>query len=111
MFWFTIEKKITTFFLIYTSWSLFPNFFIVVASQDKKTHNTVGTQGFYWQDGGLSPTSRDVNVTVTTLPSSKLVSYPFLVDKTPYPIDSPTLLPENAEVANQKKKAKKGTQF
>ena len=88
MFWFTIEKKITTFFLIYTSWSLFPNFFIVVASQDKKTHNTVGTQGFYWQDGGLSPTSRDVNVTV------------FLLDKTPYPIDSPTLLPENAEIAN-----------
>ena len=80
LYWFTIEKKITTYFLMYILWSLFPNFVIVVASQDKKTHNTVGTQRFYWQDGGLSPTSRDVNVTVNTLPSSKLVIYPFLVE-------------------------------
>ena len=40
--------------------------------------------------------------------SSKLVNQ-FLVDKTSYPINSPTRLPENGEVANKiLKKLKKG---
>ena len=36
---------------------------VVVASQEEKTHNTVGTQRFYWQDGGLSLAHALIKVT------------------------------------------------